>query len=253
MHVRQADEAHCIGPAPAAESYLRGERILEVARASRRAKAIHPGYGFLSENAEFAEAVRGRGHCLHRPDAGADARLRSQAHGARAGAGRTGLPLLPGSDLLADLPAALAAARAHRLSGDAQEHCRRRRHRHAPLRFGAGTCASRSQPCSGSRRTTSATPVCSSRSTWRTHGTSRCRLFGDGRGTCHRARRARLLDAAAQPESDRRDAGAGPGSATHAASCMTPRDGSAARWAIAPPARWSSSTTPRSRSSTSSR
>src|SRR3990167_2453934 len=56
LHVRQADEAVHIGPSPAAESYLRGERIIEAAKASG-AEAIHPGYGFLSENAGFAQDV----------------------------------------------------------------------------------------------------------------------------------------------------------------------------------------------------
>jgi len=56
LHVRMADEAVHIGPSPAAESYLRGETIIEAAKASG-AKAIHPGYGFLSENADFAESV----------------------------------------------------------------------------------------------------------------------------------------------------------------------------------------------------
>src|SRR6218665_2745637 len=54
--VREADEAVLIGPAPSAESYLKGDRIIEAAL-DTGADAIHPGYGFLSENAAFAEAV----------------------------------------------------------------------------------------------------------------------------------------------------------------------------------------------------
>src|SRR5262245_15264103 len=59
-HVRDADEAYCVGPAPATESYLRQERILEIAR-DCGAGAIHPGYGFLSENATFAAACETAG------------------------------------------------------------------------------------------------------------------------------------------------------------------------------------------------
>src|SRR5580658_153409 len=54
LHVRNADEAVLIGSGPAAESYLRADRILEAAHGSH-VQAIHPGYGFLSENAPFAE------------------------------------------------------------------------------------------------------------------------------------------------------------------------------------------------------
>lgn len=54
MHVEQADEAYCIGPAPSNQSYLRQDKIISVAKKSK-CQAIHPGYGFLSENAEFAE------------------------------------------------------------------------------------------------------------------------------------------------------------------------------------------------------
>src|SRR4026209_2601051 len=56
LHVRMADEAVHIGPSPARESYLVGEKIIEAAKATK-AKAIHPGYGFLSENSDFAQAV----------------------------------------------------------------------------------------------------------------------------------------------------------------------------------------------------
>src|ERR1700744_3652668 len=56
LHVRQADEAVHIGPSPARESYLVGEKIIAAAKVTG-AEAIHPGYGFLSENADFAEAV----------------------------------------------------------------------------------------------------------------------------------------------------------------------------------------------------
>ena len=54
LHVKMADEAHCIGPAPSKDSYLQGQKIIDVAKTSG-AQAVHPGYGFLSENAEFVK------------------------------------------------------------------------------------------------------------------------------------------------------------------------------------------------------
>ncbi len=107
-HVREADEAFLLGPAPAAESYLRQERILEIARASG-AGAIHPGYGFLSENAGFADACESAGVVFIGPTP-AQMRDFGLKHTARGLAQRAGLPLLPGTELLPDVAAALRAA-----------------------------------------------------------------------------------------------------------------------------------------------
>ncbi len=108
LHVRLADESYCLGAAPAAQSYLRQDAILDVARRSGAA-AIHPGYGFLSENAGFAESCEAAGIAFIGPT---PAQMRSFGlkHSARALAEANALPLLPGSGLVSDLEAALAAA-----------------------------------------------------------------------------------------------------------------------------------------------
>ena len=98
LHVAQADEAVCIGPAPAAESYLRPDTILEVAHQTG-AQAIHPGYGFLSENADFAEACEGAGIAFIGPSPD-QMRAFGLKHRARDLAAKHGVPLLPGSGLL---------------------------------------------------------------------------------------------------------------------------------------------------------
>src|SRR5258706_2015791 len=108
LHVAQADEAVCIGRAPAAESYLRGEKILDVARATG-AQAIHPGYGFLSENADFAEACERTGIAFIGPSA-EHMRAFGLKHRARELAQKNGVPLLPGSGLLADMEQARVEA-----------------------------------------------------------------------------------------------------------------------------------------------
>jgi len=94
MHVDLAEEAWPIGPAPARESYLNIDAILEAVRNSG-AEAVHPGYGFLSENAEFAEACAAAGVVFIGPPASAMRAMGSKA-AARALMRRSGVPLVPG-------------------------------------------------------------------------------------------------------------------------------------------------------------
>ncbi len=108
LHVRDADRAVPIGAAAAAESYLCGERILQVAL-DEGADAIHPGYGFLSENAQFAEECERAGLIFIGPTP-QQIRDFGRKHTARALAAENGVPLLPGTGLLDDLPHALAEA-----------------------------------------------------------------------------------------------------------------------------------------------
>jgi urea carboxylase len=108
LHVRQADEAVAIGPAPAAQSYLCAARLIAAAHATG-AQAVHPGYGFLSENAEFATACAEAGLRFIGPTP-EQLRRFGLKHLSREVAIAEGVPLLPGSGLLADVAAARAEA-----------------------------------------------------------------------------------------------------------------------------------------------
>ena len=94
QHVRQADEAYPIGGPRPADSYLRGDAIIEVARRSG-AQAIHPGYGFLSENADFADAVEAAGIAFIGPKAASMRKMGSKA-GAKELMQAAGVPVVPG-------------------------------------------------------------------------------------------------------------------------------------------------------------
>ena len=94
MHVDLADYAVRLGPAPARESYLRGELILQAAK-DTGAEAIHPGYGFLSENADFADACDKAGIVFIGPPADAIRAMGSKSE-AKALMGKAGVPLTPG-------------------------------------------------------------------------------------------------------------------------------------------------------------
>lgn len=110
LHVRMADEAAAIGPAPSAESYLRSDRIIEAAR-KHGAEAIHPGYGFLSENADFASACESAGIVFIGPSADSIRNLGSKTQ-ARRLAKLAGTPTVPGTDsAISDMSEARRAAR----------------------------------------------------------------------------------------------------------------------------------------------
>ncbi len=107
LHIQQADEAFSLGEGPAAATYLVVDKILAVARQSG-AQAIHPGYGFLSENAAFAEACEAAGIAFVGPTP-EQLRVFGLKHTARALARQHGVPMLEGTELLENLDAALKA------------------------------------------------------------------------------------------------------------------------------------------------
>lgn len=96
LHVRYADEAYLLGPAPSRESYLRIDKIIEIAKKSG-AKAIHPGYGFLAERAEFAQACQDEGLAFIGPKPSAIAAMGDKAV-ARATVSAAGVPVVPGTE-----------------------------------------------------------------------------------------------------------------------------------------------------------
>ncbi|MBX8475990.1 urea carboxylase [Pseudomonas cichorii] len=109
LHLMQADEAHSLGEGGASGTYLAVDKILAIARNSG-AKAIHPGYGFLSENAAFAQACEDAGIAFVGPTP-EQLRVFGLKHTARALARKHGVPMLEGTELLDSLESALTAAR----------------------------------------------------------------------------------------------------------------------------------------------
>ena len=108
IHVALADEAICIGEAAAKDSYLNQERIVSAAIASK-AQAIHPGYGFLAENASFANLCKKHGIAFIGPSGNLIARM-GDKDAARRLMQQSGVPTIPGTEILEDAAAAKAAA-----------------------------------------------------------------------------------------------------------------------------------------------
>ena len=126
LHVRMADEAVHIGPPPASQSYIVIDRILEAVRRSG-AEAVHPGYGFLSERADFAEALDAAGVAFIGPPVGAIRAMGDKITSKKLAA-EAGVSTVPGfMGLIDDAGHAVEIARRGRLSGDDQGLGRRRR------------------------------------------------------------------------------------------------------------------------------
>ena len=129
LHVRYADEAYHIGPAPSRDSYLRIDKIIDVARKAG-VDAVHPGYGFLAENAEFAAACADAGITFIGPSPDAIAKM-GDKQTARETVARNNVPLVPGSSKgLRDEELKTTAVQT-RIPADDQGDCGRRRQRDA--------------------------------------------------------------------------------------------------------------------------
>ncbi|WP_455203648.1 urea carboxylase [Kaarinaea lacus] len=108
LHVRQADEAFCLGEGRAADTYLNQDKLFEIIHASG-AQAVHPGYGFLSENPEFVRRCEAEGIAFIGPTA-EQMQAFGLKHAARELAQKNNVPLLPGTQLLSSVDEAITAA-----------------------------------------------------------------------------------------------------------------------------------------------
>ena len=180
MHVRLADESVCIGPPPARDSYLNVPALLTACEITG-ADAVHPGYGFLSENARFAEILAE--HQVHFIGPRAEhIRLMGDKIEAKRTAKRLGIPVVPGSEggVSSDAEALALGAR-HRLPDAGEGGRGRRRARHEGRAHARPIFPTRSRPRARRPRPRSATTRCIWKSISRSRATSRSRCWATAR------------------------------------------------------------------------
>ena len=175
LHVHMADEAVCIGPPPPRDSYLNDVNIISAALITG-ADAIHPGIGFLSERASFAEACEAHGLKFIGPSAAVMERMGDKAV-ARETMRAAGVPVVPGTPGAGrQRGGGPALCAQNRLSAADQSRAWRRRARHSPGAERRGTAASVRHGAHGSRLRRSASPMCIWKSSSRSRAISRCRF-----------------------------------------------------------------------------
>ena len=150
LHVRHADEAVNIGPPPAGKSYLNVEALIEAAKETG-AEAIHPGYGFLAENARFRRGLPGRRSDVHRPFGRGHREDGQQVRGAPASPSMPDVPVVPGSEESASADEARRDGGGYRLPGHGQGGGRGRRPGHPGGRKRGGAPQGRAGRQAGGR------------------------------------------------------------------------------------------------------
>ena len=183
LHVRFADEAICIGPPRPADSYLNVPAVISAAEIAD-VDAIHPGYGLLSENANFAEVCRASNIKFIGPPPEVT-RLMGEKEKARQAMKRAKVPILPGSDgVLATVEERRKSAERSRLSRHSQSQGRRRRARHAHRPQAPRNCPTSSMPPTLRPPTPSATASSTWKSSSSTRATSSSRFWPMSTATC---------------------------------------------------------------------